>query len=84
MKDHCIEAGGNLKIAQHRDKLHYAKMRGEGLTSIVRNFYPNMYVYERRLKEIKGGLSPLTKPAILRVKQVLGNGTLLLLGKCNY
>jgi hypothetical protein len=82
MKDHCIVAGGNLKIAQHRDKLHYAKMRGGGLTSIVRKFAPGMYVYVRRLKEIKGGLSPLTKPAILKIKQVLGNGTLLLQGKC--
>jgi hypothetical protein len=35
MKAHCIAAGGNLKIAQRRDKLHYAKMRGGGLTSIV-------------------------------------------------
>ena len=41
-----------------------------------------MYVYVRRLQEIKGGLTPLTKPAILRVKQVMGNGQLLLQGKC--
>jgi hypothetical protein len=82
MKEHCIVAGGKIKIAQHRDKLHYAKMRGGGLTSIARKFPPNMYVYVRRLKEIKSGLSPLTKPAILRVMQVLGNVTLLLQGKC--
>jgi hypothetical protein len=55
MKDHCIVAGGNLKIAQHRDKLHYAKMRGGGLTSIVRTFSPNMYVYVRRLKVAYNG-----------------------------
>ena len=38
MKEHCLVAGGNLKIAQRRDKLHYAKMRGGGFTSIVRKF----------------------------------------------
>ena len=49
MKEHCLVARGNLRIAQHRDKLHYAKMRGGGFTSIVRKFSPNMYVYVRRL-----------------------------------
>jgi hypothetical protein len=82
MKYHCIVAGENLKIALHRDKLHYAKMRGGGLTSIVRKCSPNMYVYVRSLKEIKGALTLVTKPAILRIKQVLGNGCLLLQGKC--
>ncbi len=28
MKLHCLAAGGNLKIAQHRDTLRYAKIRG--------------------------------------------------------
>ncbi len=57
-------------------------MRGGGLTSIVRKFSPNQYVYVRRLKEVKGGLTPVTKPSILRIKQVMGNGCLLLQGKC--
>jgi hypothetical protein len=57
-------------------------MRGGGFTSIVRKFSPNMYVYVCRLQEIKGDLTPLTRPAILRVKQVIGNEQLLLQGKC--
>jgi hypothetical protein len=57
-------------------------MRGGGFTGIVRKFTPNMYVYVRQLQEIKGGLTPLTKPAILRVKQVIGNEKQLLEGKC--
>ncbi len=28
MKEHCLAAGGNLKIAQHRDTLRNAKIRG--------------------------------------------------------
>ena len=27
MKEHCLVAGGSLKIAQHRDTLRYAKIR---------------------------------------------------------
>ena len=37
MKLHCLAAGGNLKIAQHRDTLRYAKIRGGGYTPNVRN-----------------------------------------------
>jgi hypothetical protein len=71
MKEHCLVVGGNWKIAQHRDKLHYAKMRGGGLTSIVRKFSPNMYVYVRRLQEIKGALTPLTNLPFSELSKLL-------------
>jgi hypothetical protein len=38
MKEHCLAAGGNLKIAQHRDTLRCANMRGGGYTLKVRKF----------------------------------------------
>ena len=70
MKEHCLTAGGNLKIAQHRDTLRYAKIRGGGYTPKVRKFEVGQYVYVRRLKEVKGGLTPISKPSILRIKVV--------------
>ena len=48
MKEHCLAAGGNLKIAQHRDTLRYAKIRGGGFTPKVRKFEVGQYVYVRR------------------------------------
>ena len=82
MKEHCLTAGGNLKIAQHRDTLRYAKIRGGGYTPKVRKFEVGQYIYVRRLKEVKGGLAPISKPSILRVKVVEKHGVLICEGKC--
>ena len=82
MKEHCLTAGGNLKIAQHRDTLRYAKIRGGGYTPKVRKFEVGQYVYVRRLKEVKGGLTPISKPSILRIKVVEKHGVLICEGKC--
>ena len=82
MKEHCLAAGGNLKIAQHRDTLRYAKIRGGGYTPKVRKFEVGQYVYVRRLQEVKGGLTPVSKPSILRIKVVEKYGVLICEGKC--
>jgi hypothetical protein len=39
-------------------------------------------VYVRRLQEAKGGLTPVSKPSILRIKVVEKHGILLCEGKC--
>ena len=67
MELHCLAAGGNLKIAQHRDTLRYANIRGGGYTPNVRKFEVGQYVYVRRLQAVKGGLTPISKPSILRI-----------------
>jgi hypothetical protein len=76
-KEHFLAAGGNLKIAPHRDTLRYAKIRGEGYTPKVRKFEVGQYVYVRRLQEGKEGLTPVSKPSILRIKVVEKYGILI-------
>jgi hypothetical protein len=76
MKEHCLAAGVNLKIAQHRDTLRYARIQGGGYTPKVRKFSVGPYVYVRRLQEAKGGLTPVSKPFIFRIKVVEEHGTL--------
>jgi hypothetical protein len=82
MKEHCLPARGNLKIAQHCDNLRYAKIRGGGYTPKVRKFSVGQYVYVRRLQEVKGGFTPVSKPSILRIKVVEKYGILIREGKC--
>jgi hypothetical protein len=82
MKKHCLAAGGNLKIAQHRDTLRYAKIRGGGYTPKVKKFEVGQYVNVRPLQEVKGGLTPISKPSILRIKSIEKYGALICEGKC--
>jgi hypothetical protein len=81
VKEHCLAARENLKIAQHRDTLRYAKIRGGGYTPKVRKFNVGQYVYVRRLQEAKEGLTPVSKPSILRIRVVEKHGILLCEGK---
>jgi hypothetical protein len=81
MKEHCL-AARNLKIAQHRDTLRYAKIRGGGYTPKVMKCEVGQYVYVRRLQEVKGGLTPVSKPSILRIKTVEKYEVLVCGGKC--
>lgn len=53
-------AGGNLLIAQHRDTLCYARMRGGGTLPVLRRFHPGDYVYHHH----NGARSNLDKPGI--------------------
>jgi hypothetical protein len=39
----------NLSIAQHRDTLHYATIRGGGYRPQVRRFRPGDYVYLQQI-----------------------------------
>ena len=48
VKNHLPMALGNLKIAQHRDTLCYATIKGGVFTPKLRQFQDGDYVYVRR------------------------------------
>jgi hypothetical protein len=77
----CATAGHNLKIAQHRDTLRYAKMREGGYVPKMRKFQVGDLVYHRKRND-PHTLEPKAQPHILMVCEVLGNGVLRLKGKC--
>jgi hypothetical protein len=81
IKRACVAAGHNLKIAQHRDTLRYAKMREGGYVPKLRKFEVGDYVYVRQRND-PYTLQPTARPYILRVSAVGKTGTLTLQGKC--
>jgi hypothetical protein len=81
MKRACAAAGHNLKIAQHRDTLRYAKMREGGYVPKLRKFEVGDYVYVRQRND-PYTLQTAARPYILRVSEVGKTGTLTLQGKC--
>ena len=80
VKERSIIAGDNLKIAQHRDTLRYAKLRSGGYTPQLRRFVPMDFVYVR--KQDKEGLDIGARRRILRVAEVRPSGVLILQGRC--
>ena len=80
VKERSIIAGDNLRIAQHRDTLRYAKIRGWGYTPQLRRFMPLDFVYVR--KHDKEGLDIGARQHILRVAEVRPSGVLILQGRC--
>ena len=71
-------AMGNLRIAQHRDTLRYAKKRSGTYQPKSKKFQPGDFVYLRR--QTKDTLDASTQPTILRVVEVRENGRLKLEG----
>jgi hypothetical protein len=69
----------NLSIAQHRDTLRYATIRGGGYRPQVRRFRPGDYVYLQQTTPTT--LDVTAGRVILRVREVLGSGVLLLEGR---
>jgi hypothetical protein len=69
----------NLSIAQHRDTLRYATIRGGGYRPQVRRFQPGDYVYLQQTAPTT--LDVTAGRIILRVCEVLGSGVLLLEGR---
>jgi hypothetical protein len=68
----------NLSIAQHRDTLRYATIRGGGYRPQVRRFRTRDYVYLQQTAPTT--LDVTAGRVILRVREVLGSGVLLLEG----
>jgi hypothetical protein len=78
----CAAAGGNLKIAQHRDTLRYARTRGGAYVPRVHQFLPGDYVYVRRQGMLQDALLPRSKETVLRVVEVRANGRVVVQGRC--
>jgi transposase InsO family protein len=80
LKRHCAVAMENLRIAQHRDTLRYAKTRSGAYAPRMRRYDVGDYVY------LKGNAADTldfqTRPEILRVLRVRPAGILVLQGKC--
>jgi hypothetical protein len=69
----------NLSIAQHRDTLRYATIRGGGFRPQVQRFQPGDYVYLQQTAPTT--LDVTAGRIILLVREVLGSGVLLLEGR---
>ncbi|GIL49142.1 hypothetical protein Vafri_5618 [Volvox africanus] len=81
LRRHMAIAGGNLLIAQHRDSLRYACLRGGAMLPCMRRFEIGDYVYYRNTSA-RTALDPEAKPEILRVVEVRPTGVLVLEGRC--
>jgi hypothetical protein len=81
IKRMCVMAGDNLRIAQHRDTLSYAKTRGGGFMPRLRKFEAGDFVYVRRTGN-PAPLEPEAKQLILQVVEVRPSGVLVLRGNC--
>jgi hypothetical protein len=69
----------NLAIAQHRDTLRYAIIRGGGYRPSIRRFHVGDYVYLQQTAPTT--LDVTTCRTILRVQEVLVSGILMLEGR---
>ena len=80
LKRVCAAAGHNLVIAQHRDTLRYAKVRGGRYVPKLFKFQVGDYVYLMQGTD-EYTLEARARPVILRVKKVTGDGSLQLQGQ---
>jgi len=76
-----VMAGEALKIAQHRDTLRYADIRGGAYNPKVRRFEEDDFVYLRRASG-RSSLDIEARPDILRVISIGELGSLILQGRC--
>ena len=81
VRKHMAMAGGNLSIAQHRDRLRYARLRGGGLDPALRKVDIGDYVYYRNATSTSS-LEANARPEILRVVETRPSGVVVLEGKC--
>jgi hypothetical protein len=84
VKQAGVLAGEALKIAQHRDTLRYARVRGGAYVRRLQKFQVGDYVYKRRPGTKALGPKNLTNTAcdpILRVLAVRTGGVIRLVGK---
>ncbi len=80
LKRMTVMAGNNLRIAQHRDTLHYARLRGGAYLPKLRKFEVGDFVYIRTAKKANT-FAMTAKPVILRVIKIQGS-TATLQGRC--
>lgn len=80
VRRNCVIAGNNLRIAQQRDSLRYARVRGGDYLPRLRRFEVGDFVWVKRAQ--KSTLDIRARPLILRVLEVRPSGVLLLQGRC--
>jgi hypothetical protein len=80
VKERAVMAGDNLRIAQHRDTLRYARLRSGSYVPQLRRYLAGDYVWVKR--KDKQGLDIAAKQVILRVSEVRPSGVLILQGRC--
>jgi len=78
LERHCVEAGQNLLIAQHKDSLKYLKHRSGHYIPKVADFAVGDYVYV--LHAVNCTLEHKARKIILRVLEVRKSGVLVLVG----
>lgn len=77
---HAPAAGNNLAIAQHRDKLMYARRRSGGYLPNSRILAVGDYAYHQRARD--DTLDPKVAREVYRITQLLGTGVAVLMGRC--
>lgn len=80
LQRHCVMAGQNLLIAQHRDTQRYAAVRSGLFRPKERKFEVGDYVYERTPSA--EALHMRARPAIYRIKRISPAGVATLQGRC--
>ncbi len=69
----------NLAIAQHKDPLWYATIRGGGYRPLIHRFHVGDYVYLQQITPMT--LDVIAGRTILRVREVSASGILMLEGR---
>jgi transposase InsO family protein len=82
MQERCSMAGSNLKIAQHRDTLRYARTRSGSYHPRIHQYLPGDYVYVQKPAEIRRNLVPGVGATILKVVEVRPTGVVTVQGRC--
>ena len=80
LQEHLVMAGANQLIAQHRDQLHYAKVRAGAYSKQVAALPVGSYVYVKR--PVVGQLGLKSLPVVYRIVEVRESGVLVLEGRC--
>ncbi|PNH01983.1 Retrovirus-related Pol polyprotein from transposon, partial [Tetrabaena socialis] len=81
MRADMLSAGGNLAIAQHRDRQRYAQLRSGSYVPRVARFEPGAYVYVLQRNRLNTLQLP-TLEQVLRVVSLTSEGVATLVGRC--
>ena len=81
LKDKMVAVDENLRVAQQRDTLRYARKRDGKWQPRVMKFEEGDFVYRKRANRVST-LQPRAADGIYRVFEVRDSGVLILQGKC--
>jgi hypothetical protein len=81
LQQHCAIAGGNLRIAQHRDQLRYLKMRSGYYNTTTTKFFPGDLIYVCR-PNVPTNMQSAVRNGMYKIREVRDSGTQVVYGKC--